>query len=77
MPEHKPPFVVEYNFRGSRYSTTVGGDSWAEAEQHLKSIGTNGHIIGSNAIRIPANPLTLPFAYLFVRLYTAIRNALR
>jgi hypothetical protein len=77
MTEHKPPFLAEYNFRGSRYVTTIGGDSWAEAEQHLKSIGANGRIIGSDVMSVPANSLTLPFARVFVGIYTAVRNALR
>jgi hypothetical protein len=68
---------VEYNYQGSRCSTTVGGDSWSEAEQHLKSIGANGRIVGSNAIRIPVNLLTLPFAHAFAVVWTWMRNAFR
>lgn len=77
MTEHRPPFLAEYNHLGSRYSTTIGGDSWAEAEQHLKSIGANGRIVGGNVSSIRANALTLPFAHLFAVVSTWVRNALR
>lgn len=75
--KHEPPFLCEYSHQGHTYSITVGGGSWDEAEHHLKSIGANGRIIGSNVSTIPVNALTLPFAGLYVRLVVFMRNLFR
>lgn len=75
--KHEPPFLCEYRHQGHTYSATIGGDSWGEAEQHLRSIGANGRIIGSNVTRVPVNALTQPFAAIWVRLYVWLRNMLR
>jgi hypothetical protein len=77
MTNHKPPFLAEYTHRGERYSVIVGGDSWAEAEQHLRSIGNNGRVVGSDVISVSANAVTLPFAHAYATIYSWIRNALR
>ena len=75
--KQEPPFLCEYIYDGRRFSATIGGDSWEEAERHLKCIGANGRIVGSNVSSIPVNALTLPFAGIYVRLVVFFRNLLR
>jgi hypothetical protein len=69
-----PPFAVEYRHNGSLYGITVGGDSWEEAQEHLRSIGANGRVVGSNVTRYSVNALNLPFIGLWVRLKCWWRN---
>lgn len=77
MDRGEPPFLVDYTHKGKRFCTTVGGDSWTEAEAHLKSIGANGRIVGSNVHEYSANPVTLPFVHVWVVLSCWWRNLWR
>lgn len=74
MHKGRPPFVVDYRHKGKDYSTTIGGDSWEEAEQHIRSLGTNGRIVGSDASIIPAPKLFSGPVALLVMLGVWLRN---
>jgi hypothetical protein len=65
---HKPPFLIDYNHKGRTYSFTIWGDSWSDAEQHLKSIASNGEIVGSDVEEYRVNSVSLPIVALWVRI---------
>lgn len=77
MTDAKPPFVVDYRHKGRSYSFHLWAESWAEAEAHLGSIRFTGRIVGSDAVEIPTNALTLPIDGLIVRLACWWRNLWR
>lgn len=72
--ERKPPFVVQYNHKGSTWGFQIWAESWEDAEARLKSIGYNGQIIGSNASTIKTNPVTLPLVALWMPFICWWRN---
>lgn len=72
--EGNPPFLCTYRYKGSEYCCLIGGDTWAEAEEHLKSIGANGTIVGSDTSTYSANAVTLPFVHVWVHFITWWRN---
>jgi hypothetical protein len=77
MAKPKPPFLCQYSHRGRSFAVTVGGDSWSEAEQHLRSIGANGRIVGSDVDIIPVTTFNLPFVGAWVRFQVWLRNLWR
>ena len=77
MTEEKPPFLCDYTHAGRHYSITVGGDTAREAFDHLKSIGENGQIVGSNVQLIPVNDVTILPVGLWVRFTVWMRNIFR
>ena len=48
-------FAVEYRHNNATWGLTIWADDWTDAERKLRSIGTNGRVIGDNVheIRLP------------------------
>lgn len=77
MSEPKPPFLVDYAHRGRRYSFHLWAEGWDDAEARLRSIAFTGQVVGSDAVEIPTNAVTLPVDGLIVRLCCWWRNRRR
>jgi hypothetical protein len=70
-------YLYEFEMGGARYSFAMYADDWEDAERRLRAIRATATLSGGPAYRIPANSLTLPFVWVFVELFTRIKNALR
>jgi hypothetical protein len=51
-------FLCEYNHRGATWAVDIWADDWQDAERKLRSIGTNGRVLGpvSMEVRVPVAP---------------------
>lgn len=45
-------FAAEYRHNGATWGLTIWADDWADAERKLRSIGTNGRVIGSDVHQV-------------------------
>lgn len=61
-----PRFNFEYRHNGRRYSLEAHASSWEEAEHHLQSLRQTGVVAGEVIEVVPAGPLALPIATLWV-----------
>lgn len=47
--KRNPPYLIEYQYAGERWSITIWAKSWQDAQRRLVAIGANGQVIGSDA----------------------------
>ena len=69
-----PQFVIDYKWAGRFYSVTIPAADWQDAESHLLAIKHTGQIVGEHVSTVPANSVTLPFAWAWARVSTWWRN---
>ncbi len=76
--KHNPPYQVQYSHNGRTcFCTIMWAESWADAETHVRSIGGNGKVVGSDVQTFRANSVTLPFVGLWVPFICWWRNLWR
>lgn len=69
--------LASFKMSDGEYSFSFPAESWEDAERKLRAIRATATVTGWPSYRVPANPVALPFARVFVAVFTWVRNALR